>query len=493
LITVKQIDVQQQPLLGFARTFRIALSGVKYRLFRAMVTVAVISVAMAFLMNILAESLIKKTVAGTAQDQIASMRRIDRWIARLSIPQTSGEIIALAASPDIDETGRANLQALGRLAETESDELQTLSVEAEKYLEFFTALDFGRRRVLVGSAESTMIFDRLQEPELREAFSRRLADMKTVRFVGEPADFIAFLHRWPALRGLTERIRSGQALAIQTIQQNLGEQTLMEALRGANGAFGQTIRDAGFALPADEAVLLSEQVGDIADSALAEEAMNHPDIRQAVAARRDILPGDVTPSLVWDMLKSPDQAEWYLGLMQQQGFAVSEWSVDTLNALADTRARAFLLKQAERATAGTGGGLMGIGQRMTWLAFVSMLVCAVGIANAMLMSVTERFREIATLKCLGALDGFIMTVFLIEASILGLVGGMAGTLMGLLIALLRMLGIFRGLLFQSVPLGALFWASLLSITIGIILAAISAVYPSLRAARLAPMEAMRIE
>ncbi|MGA1194124.1 MAG: hypothetical protein ACO3ZG_07080, partial [Kiritimatiellia bacterium] len=90
---MKQIDVQPQPLLSFGRIFGIAISGVKYRLFRAMVTVAVISVAMAFLMNILAESLIKKTVAETAAEQIADMRRIDRWIARLSVAQTASEII----------------------------------------------------------------------------------------------------------------------------------------------------------------------------------------------------------------------------------------------------------------------------------------------------------------------------------------------------------------------------------------------------------------
>jgi len=490
---VKPIDVQPQPLLGFPRTFRIALSGVKYRLFRAMVTVAVISVAMAFLMNILAESLIKKTVADTARDQIAGMRRIDRWIARLTIPQTPGEIINQAAAADLDETGRENLRTLGQLTDPEADNLFALSASAMTYLTFFSELDFGRRRVLIGSAEGTAVFDRLQDAPVRDVFFQRLDEMKTVRFAGAPDGFVAFLQRWPELRGLVEQIRDGQAQAIQRLQQQLNGRPLMEALREATGPFGQAIRDAGFALSGEEAVLLGEQVGDIADSSLIEEAMNGPEIRQAIAARRDILPGDVTPALVWDMLKSQDQAEWFLGLLRQHRHPIAGWTPDSINELADARAHAFLLKRAERATAGTGGGLMGIGPRMTWLAFVSMLVCAVGIANAMLMSVTERFREIATLKCLGALDGFIMTVFLIEASILGLVGGLAGTVIGLVIALLRMLGAFKGLLFQAVPLGALLWASLLSIGVGIILAAVSAVYPSLRAARLAPMEAMRIE
>ncbi|HMP88705.1 MAG TPA: FtsX-like permease family protein [Kiritimatiellia bacterium] len=490
---MKVIDVQPQPLLGFAKTLRIALSGVKYRLFRAMVTVAVISVAMAFLMNILAESLIKKTVAETAQEQIENMRRVDRWIARLSIPQTAGEIIEQAAVSETDSDAIANLQALGRLSEPETEALRTLSLDARKYLAFFEDIDYGRRRVLVGSAETTLIFDRLQEPSARDVFYQRLGDMRTIRFISEPEAFNTFLDNWPILRALIDRIRSGQSIAIQSIQQQMAGRNLMESLRFADGAFGDTIRNAGFSLSAEEGRLLAEQVGDVADSSLIEDAVNHADVRQAVAARRDIMPGDVTPALVWDMLKREDHAEWYLARMMEAGYPVSDWNSAIIIERAASRAHAFLLKQAERATVETGGGLMGIGERMTWLAFVSMLVCAVGIANAMLMSVTERFREIATLKCLGALDGFIMTVFLIEASILGLVGGIAGTLIGLIIAILRMLAVFKGLLFDALPLGSLFTASLLSIAVGVILAAVSAVYPSFRAARLAPMEAMRIE
>jgi len=490
---VKEIDVKNQEYLGFAKTFRIAVTGVKYRLFRAIVTVAVISVAMAFLMNILAESLIKKQVAETAQDQIASLRRVDRWIARLSIPQSPEEIIMQAAASDDTANIMENLRLLGQLDAPDTRKLEELSKSAAAFLTFFSDLNYGRRRVLVGSAEATRIFNRLQDDESREAFAFRLSDMKTVRFISTTEEFNAFLTSWPELRGLIDRVRNGQAAAIQTIQQNLQGLSLLDALRDANGKFGMVIRNAGFSLPEDEAEKLSAQVVDIADSTLIEEALNHENIRKAVAAQHDIMPGDVTPSLLWDMIKSKTDAAWYLEQMRQQNFNVGQWDAATITQLADYRARSFLLKQAERATMDSGGGLMGIGKRMTWLALVSMLVCAVGIANAMLMSVTERFREIATLKCLGALDGFIMTVFLIEASILGLVGGLAGTILGLFISIIRMFVFFKGLLLDAFPFAALMSASMLSIIIGVVLAAISAVYPSFRAARLAPMEAMRIE
>src|SRR5262249_9292677 len=50
--------------------------------------------------------------------------------------------------------------------------------------------------------------------------------------------------------------------------------------------------------------------------------------------------------------------------------------------------------------------------RQIWLVVMSLVVCTVGISNSMLMSVTERFKEIGTMKCLGALDSFIVKLFL---------------------------------------------------------------------------------
>jgi len=64
--------------------------------------------------------------------------------------------------------------------------------------------------------------------------------------------------------------------------------------------------------------------------------------------------------------------------------------------------------------------------RDRWLIVMALLTCTVGIANAMLMSVAERFREIGTMKCLGATDGLVVHLFLLESLFLGLVGTIAG-------------------------------------------------------------------
>ena len=121
------------------------------------------------------------------------------------------------------------------------------------------------------------------------------------------------------------------------------------------------------------------------------------------------------------------------------------------------------------------------------------MVCAVGIANAMLMSVTERFREIGTMKCLGALDSFIMIIFVMESSLQGLAGGLIGIVLGTILGLVRSLWEFGGLALANLPALVLLMSAGACLVAGVVLAAMAAVYPAWVAARLAPMEAMRIE
>ncbi len=131
--------------------------------------------------------------------------------------------------------------------------------------------------------------------------------------------------------------------------------------------------------------------------------------------------------------------------------------------------------------------------RGVWLVTLSLMVCVVGITNAMLMSVTERFREIATMKCLGALDSFIMINFVLESALLGVAGGIGGVVLGMLLGVLRSLWGFGSLALSNLPGLELLWAAGLCLVAGVVLAAMAAVYPAWVAARLAPMEAMRIE
>ena len=128
-----------------------------------------------------------------------------------------------------------------------------------------------------------------------------------------------------------------------------------------------------------------------------------------------------------------------------------------------------------------------------WLIGLALLVAFVGILNAMLMSVTERFREIGTMKCLGALDGFIVKLFLIESLFQGVVGTILGVIVGLSLSLLSLISTYGRSASVNFPTGELAGGVLLCVAIGVGLTVAAAVYPAWQAARMQPIEAMRVE
>jgi predicted lysophospholipase L1 biosynthesis ABC-type transport system permease subunit len=128
-----------------------------------------------------------------------------------------------------------------------------------------------------------------------------------------------------------------------------------------------------------------------------------------------------------------------------------------------------------------------------WLLGLALLVAFVGILNAMLMSVTERFREIGTMKCLGALDGFIVKLFLIESLFQGIVGTVIGVALGLGLSLLSVTATYGGFAWRDVPVGRLAGGVAMCLVVGVALTVAGAVYPAWQAARMQPIEAMRVE
>ncbi len=131
--------------------------------------------------------------------------------------------------------------------------------------------------------------------------------------------------------------------------------------------------------------------------------------------------------------------------------------------------------------------------KQRWIVILSLVVCVVGIVNAQLMAVTERFREIGTMKCLGALDRFILRLFVLEAGMQGIAGAGAGAIIGALFALLSSL-----VRFGTVALTAISWTEfalslLVATAVGCGLSLLGVLYPALVAARMQPVEAMRVE
>jgi len=131
--------------------------------------------------------------------------------------------------------------------------------------------------------------------------------------------------------------------------------------------------------------------------------------------------------------------------------------------------------------------------KQRWIIILSLLVCVVGIVNAQLMAVTERFREIGTMKCLGALDRFVLRLFLLEAGMQGLVGALSGAAAGALFALAAGLGRFGLEAVREVGAGDLGLSIGWATATGVGLSLLGVLYPAWVAARMQPVEAMRVE
>ena len=121
------------------------------------------------------------------------------------------------------------------------------------------------------------------------------------------------------------------------------------------------------------------------------------------------------------------------------------------------------------------------------IAAISLLVGGIGIMNIMLVSVTERTREIGIRRAIGAQRSSIVTQFLIEAAMLCGIGGIIGILLGTLGS--RIAG---QLLFQMTIYPAA-WITLSAFSLSVALGVIFGIYPAAKAAKLQPVEALRAE
>ncbi len=126
------------------------------------------------------------------------------------------------------------------------------------------------------------------------------------------------------------------------------------------------------------------------------------------------------------------------------------------------------------------------------IAAISLLVGGIGIMNIMLVSVTERTKEIGLRKALGATDKNIMSQFLLEAVILTAIGGVIGIFLGAIfsffvsVVLSKFLGIYWGFTFP-------FFAAGIGISVSSLIGLIFGIYPAHQAAKKSPIEALRYE
>jgi ABC-type lipoprotein release transport system permease subunit len=171
-----------------------------------------------------------------------------------------------------------------------------------------------------------------------------------------------------------------------------------------------------------------------------------------------------------------DAAE-LVDLFKERGF-----KVDSLMEMLDTINKAMIVVKT----------------MLTSVGGLALFVASIGIVNTMVMAVYERTKEIGILKAIGASPGQIRALFVVESALIGLLGGIAGTIGGWLLGLGLNEAIIAVLHWQEVPVEGTFfvvtaWLVLLALAFGTVVGLLAGLYPAARASRLDPLEALRHE
>lgn len=486
-----RIDVRPQIRLGTARTFGLCLKGIRHRLFRSILTTTVIILAVAFFMNLLADSVIARAVDAGVRSEVREIRRpavaIDAWFGHPGAAVLAGRIIAADAP----------LAAYAAVAGWSADDLAGLAAACRRERQLLTwldAMDGGTRAMLVRRARDDEVLAWLGDEARWRDFAALAVKVRSPVLPMPIAEVRAAVDAAQATSDRLARYTAAWNAAVDAVAADL------VALTGAadrDGWVGWISSDEGGRAASFAKVLAARGFGGL---------WSEPSVGGIVPGLRLLRLRDAVTAA---LLSDDGRKRWLEAFRDQPSLE------DKLARVGDRRAvevlgGAFTAEEldrvatayrterrlAARETALAGkvdpdGGL--VSTRQGFLVAISFIVCMVGIANAMLMAITERFREIATMKCLGATDGFILTQFLMEAGIQGAAGGAMGTVVGLALSLAKGGWLYGGHLAWCFPWLGIAATALACIVAGLVLATLASVYPSWMASRMAPMEAMRVE
>lgn len=498
-MALRTIEVRPQVSLPLGRTFQLCIHGIRHRLFRSAITVAIVALAVAFLMMMLSTSYIDRQVGQDVHRRTAPRELLAGWMDLLTTPLTADRLQALLVD---GRDYRQSLRQWGDLGDSDLARLDDLARRQAAYDRFLTGLKPGERAGLVGSRQGQAVYLYLSEPSRLDEFFSRLeseAGGAARAFPGDKSQLHAFVQDLVQAQPLREKVLAGHARAVKDLGGQAGPGGVLAIMAEPSEPNDRLLAKAGFFPPGQERASMCEPAGAARDFQQLTGLLRNERMRRMIAARTATNMPDVDAGTLLKLGSSSGGAAF---LADEAKKTEQEMSVELGMNLPAGRIKDLCREQLEQerlsaiqARLGGGGdeAFLGFSRRTAWLIAISFVVCAVGVANAMLMSVTERFREIATMKCLGALDSYIMISFVLESGLQGLTGGLIGVLLGTVLGMLRSLWGVGWLAMSNLPgmeLSASAGACLLA---GVVLASLAAIYPAWVAARLAPMEAMRIE
>jgi len=123
---------------------------------------------------------------------------------------------------------------------------------------------------------------------------------------------------------------------------------------------------------------------------------------------------------------------------------------------------------------------------VTGVAVIGLVVGAIGIANIMLVSVTERTREIGVMKAVGARNRDVLVLFLVEAGLLGTIGAVLALPVGLVVG-------YAATRYAEVTFALAPTWMVTAVAVGVVVGVVAGLYPAWRAARVDPIDALRYE
>ncbi|MHC4716637.1 MAG: ABC transporter permease [Planctomycetota bacterium] len=480
------LEIRPQPRLPVSRQVEICADGVRHRFFRSLLTLGVVTLAVAFLMNMLTEIAVVRSCKRGAWARAERQEQLARLLG--SVRATSD---AAALQRHLAGLGQGTLS--GRMLRSwtglDAEAFAALCRSCrrrEAALAWLAGLKLAHRRLLLADTASDGALAGLADPGARKRFQERLQQVPSVC---PPPELPAAAAEFEDLTGRLRRAHARASDAAESLTAAVAPEGLQARLAGGGGV-GALLAEHGLVLTESELEALTRQARQQERVALLRKELFTADMNRAWRAEyKDLF----TEDRALEALETDSPAgQW---LAARIGGPLSRQGLDAGDIPSVVRA----YRQVKRTEAlrdrlsAEWGSEEGIGTTTFWLVAMSFLVCIVGISNAMLVSVLERFREIATMKCLGAMDGLIAVLFLLEAAFLGTVGGAAGVVIGGAVGLTRMFSGLGTWVATFFPWGGLAAMAGVSILAGLLLTTLSAIYPAFRAARMAPMEAMRVE